>query len=44
VSAGIGFVDAHLIASTLITPHTLLWWEQASDQVAKTLGLKADLS
>jgi hypothetical protein len=22
---GIGFVDAHLIASTLLTPHTVLW-------------------
>jgi predicted nucleic acid-binding protein len=22
---GIGFVDAHLLASVLITPHTLLW-------------------
>ncbi len=24
-SRGIGFVDAHLLASALLTPHTLLW-------------------
>jgi predicted nucleic acid-binding protein len=24
-SRGIGFVDAHLLASVLLTPHTLLW-------------------
>ncbi len=42
---GIGFVDAHLLASTLITPHTLLWSrDKRLHQVAETLGLKADLS
>jgi hypothetical protein len=42
---GIGFVDAHLLASTLITPHTLLWSrDKRPHQVAETLGLKADPS
>ncbi len=42
---GIGFVDAHLIASTLITPHTLLWSrDKRLHQVAEMLGIEANLS
>lgn len=42
---GIGFVDAHLIASTLITPHTVLWSrDKRLHGVAETLGLKANIS
>ena len=42
---GLGFVDAHLIASTLITPHTLLWSrDRRLRDVAETLGLKANIS
>ncbi len=42
---GIGFVDAHLIASTLITPHTVLWSrDKRLHGVAETLGLKANVS
>jgi predicted nucleic acid-binding protein len=41
----IGFVDAHLIASTLITPHTVLWSrDKRVHDVAQALGLKADIS
>jgi len=42
---GIGFVDAHLIASTLITPHTVLWSrDRRLHDVAGTLGLTANIS
>ncbi len=42
---GLGFVDAHLIASSLITPHTLLWSrDRRLRDVAETLGLKANIS
>ena len=42
---GIGFVDAHLIASTLITPHTVLWSrDRRLHDVARTLGLTANIS
>jgi predicted nucleic acid-binding protein len=42
---GIGFVDAHLIASTLITPHTVLWSrDRRLHDVAGTLGLTAKIS
>jgi hypothetical protein len=42
---GIGLVDAHLIASTFITPHTVLWSrDKRLRDVAQTLGLKANLS
>jgi hypothetical protein len=42
---GIGFVDAQLIASTLITPHTALWSrDRRLRDVAETLGLRANLS
>lgn len=41
---GIGFVDAHLIASTLITPHTVLWSrDKRLREAAETLGLSASL-
>jgi predicted nucleic acid-binding protein len=42
---GIGFVDAHLIASTFITAHTVLWTrDKQLRKIAETLGLAADLS
>lgn len=42
---GIGFVDAHLIASVFLTPHTALWSrDKRLRDVAKTLGLLANLS
>src|SRR5487761_1643480 len=40
---GIGLVDAHLIASTLITPHTVLWsHDKHLRDIAETLGLNAN--
>jgi predicted nucleic acid-binding protein len=42
---GLGFLDAHLIASGLITPHTHLWSrDKRLRDVAETLGLKANIS
>jgi len=42
---GIGFVDAHLIASTLITPHTVLWSrDKCLRDIAETLGVNANVS
>jgi predicted nucleic acid-binding protein len=42
---GIGLVDAHLIASTFITPHTVLWSrDKRLRGAAETLGLKAEIS
>ena len=42
---GIGFVDAHLIASTLITSHTVLWSrDKRLHGVAEALGLRAKIS
>ncbi len=42
---GIGFVDAHLIASALITPETLLWSRDKRLQgVAGELGVAAELA
>ncbi len=42
---GIGFVDAHLIASTLITPHTVLWSrDKRLRAVAEILGIGASIS
>ncbi len=42
---GIGLVDAHLIASTFITPHTVLWSrDKRLRDVALTLGLEANIS
>ncbi len=39
---GIGLVDAHLLASTLITPHTVLWSrDKRLRDVAETLGVDA---
>lgn len=41
---GIGFVDAHLIASTLITAHTVLWSrDKRLRSVVETLGLHTDV-
>jgi predicted nucleic acid-binding protein len=41
-SRGIGYIDAHLIASVLLTPHTLLWTrDKRLREVAESLGLHA---
>jgi hypothetical protein len=41
---GIGFVDVHLIASTFITPHTVLWSrDKRLRQIASALGVAANL-
>lgn len=41
---GIGFVDAHSIASTLITGQTLLWSrDKCLRDIAEKLGLSADI-
>jgi predicted nucleic acid-binding protein len=41
---GIGFVDAHLLASTLITPQTILWTrDKQLRKIAERLGLEANL-
>ncbi len=41
---GIGLVDAHLLAATLITPNTLLWSrDKRLRSVAQSLGLDAKL-
>ena len=40
---GIGFVDAHLIASTFLTPHTVLWSrDKHLRSIAERLGLNAN--
>lgn len=42
---GIGFVDAHLIASVFLTPHTFLWSrDNRLQEVAERLGRSADLA
>jgi predicted nucleic acid-binding protein len=42
---GIGLVDSHLIASTLITGNTVLWTrDKHLHKIAETVGLAADLS
>ena len=44
-SKGIGLIDAHLIASCMITHGTQLWTRDVSLQnVAKSLGIHAELS
>lgn len=41
---GIGLVDAHLLASTFITPHTVLWSrDKRLREVAKMLGVSANV-
>jgi predicted nucleic acid-binding protein len=41
---GIGFVDAHLLASTLITSQTVLWTrDKTLRNIAEALGLDANL-
>ena len=41
---GIGLIDAHLIASSLITPRTKLWTRDSSLRgVARALGIDAGL-
>jgi hypothetical protein len=43
-SKGIGFVDAHLLASCLLTPGTQLWTHDAALQkAAKALGISTDI-
>jgi predicted nucleic acid-binding protein len=42
---GIGLIDAHLVASCLITPGTQLWTrDSALKGVAKTIGIDAGLT
>jgi predicted nucleic acid-binding protein len=42
---GIGFVDAHLLASAFLTPHTAFWTrDKQLRKIAHTLGLDAHLS
>jgi len=42
---GIGLTDAHLIASCLIDPPTLLWTnDRQLSNVAESLGIAADIS
>lgn len=44
-SLGIGLIDAHLIASVLINPPTLLWTrDQRLRKAAKGLGIHAGLA
>jgi predicted nucleic acid-binding protein len=44
-SRGIGLIDAHLIASCLIHPPTLLWTKDRQlSKVAEALGIAAGLS
>lgn len=44
-SRGIGLIDAHLIASCLIHPPTLLWTrDRQLSKVAEALGIAAGLS
>lgn len=41
---GIGLIDAHLIASALINPSTLLWTkDKRLASVAESLGIRANL-
>jgi len=43
-NSGIGLTDAHLLASTLITPFTLLWTrDKRLRRVAEGLGVGANL-
>jgi len=43
-SRGIGLIDAHLIASCLVHPPTLLWTkDKRLSEVAQALGIAADL-
>ncbi len=42
---GIGLIDAHLIASVLINPPTLLWTrDQRLRKAAESLGIHAELA
>lgn len=42
---GLGFVDAHLLAATLITPRTVLWSrDKRLSEVAEALGVDASLA
>jgi hypothetical protein len=43
-SKGIGLTDAHLLASCLVTPGTLLWTSDARlGKAAESLGVRANL-
>jgi predicted nucleic acid-binding protein len=43
-SKGLGLTDAHLVASCLLTPGTLLWTRDASlEKVTRALGVSAIL-
>lgn len=44
-SCGIGLIDAHLIASVLITPYTVLWTrDKHLSDIARALGVHANLA
>jgi predicted nucleic acid-binding protein len=44
-SLGIGLIDAHLIASAFLSPHTRLWTKDKQlRKVAEGLGIHANLS
>jgi predicted nucleic acid-binding protein len=44
-SRGIGYIDAHLLAAVLLTPHTLLWTRDKRLRiVAELLGIHAPLN
>jgi hypothetical protein len=41
---GVGLIDAHLIASCLIHPPTMLWTnDRRLSEIAETLGIAADI-
>jgi predicted nucleic acid-binding protein len=45
MAGAIGLIDAHLIASVLINPHTLLWTrDQRLRKAAEGLGIHAGLA
>jgi len=42
-SKGIGLIDAHLVASCLLTPGTQLWTlDRSLERIAGVLGIRAD--
>jgi hypothetical protein len=41
---GLGYMDAHLIASVVLMPETQLWtWDKSLHKIARQLSLAADL-
>lgn len=42
---GIGYTDAHLVATSLLTPHTKLWTkDRRLGEVASELGIAAEIA